>query len=251
MENTQQKNVGEMTLIEHLAELRFRLRRILLILLIGLLVCWGFSDKLMDLIRAPIQPYLVNGGLVFTNPIDKFMSHIKIAFIAGCAVSAPLWLFQLWQFISPALYKNEKKYVGGFILFGTFQFSLGLLFCYYIVFPMAFKFLMTFGGTTDTPMITIDNYLDFFFRTALLFALTFQMPVIISFIGSVGLISKKFLQDKRKYAVVGMSILAAIVAPPDALSMILLLVPLWVMYEISVILVGFFENKKLKKQTEF
>ncbi len=232
-----------MGLVQHIAELRFRLTRAAIFIFLGTLICWGFSEHIFNIIREPIAAYLPNGGLVFTSPIDKFMAHIKLAFIAGMILSAPLWLYQLWKFISPALYKNEKKFAAGFILFGTFQFVLGVLFCYFIVFPMAFKFLMTFGGDIDKPMITIDSYLGFFTQTAVIFGLTFEMPVVITFLGAVGLISQEFLKKNRRYAVVAMAVVSAIAAPPDALSMILLLVPLWVMYELSIVLVGMFGKK--------
>ncbi len=233
-----------MSLIEHIGELRFRITRAAWAIFFGMCLCWGFSEKLFDIIRKPIQPYLPNGGLVFTGPIDKFMAHIKIAFVAGLVVSAPFWLYQLWKFISPALYRNEKKMATGFIFFGTFQFILGVLFSYFVVLPMAFKFLMTFGGDVDKPMITIDHYLGFFTQTAVIFGLTFEMPVVITFLGMMGLVSQRFLKEKKKYAVVGITAVSAVAAPPDALSMILLMVPLWVMYEISIIVVGLFEKKK-------
>lgn len=233
-----------MSLIEHLGELRYRLTRAAWFIFFGMCLCWGFSEKLFDIIRMPIQPYLPSGGLVYTGPIDKFMAHIKIAFVAGLVVSAPFWLYQLWKFISPALYRNEKKMATGFIFFGTFQFVLGVLFSYFVVLPMAFKFLMTFGGDVDKPMITIDHYLGFFTQTAVVFGLTFEMPVVISFLGMMGLVSQRFLREKRKYAVVGITAVSAVVAPPDALSMILLMVPLWVMYEISIVIVGLLEKKK-------
>jgi len=236
-----------MTLIEHLAELRVRLTQSAYSIVIGTCLAWGISDYLFNIIRKPIQPYLPNGGLVFTSPIDKFMAHIKLAFVAGLVFSAPFWLYQVWKFISPALYKNEKKYAAGFILSGTAQFVLGVLFSYFIVLPMAFKFLMTFGGDVDKPMITIDHYMGFFTQTAIVFGLTFEMPVIISFLGLTGLVSHRFLTENRKYAVVGITVISAIAAPPDALSMILLMVPLWVMYEISIVIVGLFEKKKAKE----
>lgn len=233
-----------MSLIEHLGELRFRLTRAAWGIFFGMCLCWGFSEKLFDIIRKPIQPYLPNGGLVYTGPIDKFMAHIKIAFVAGLVVAAPFWLYQLWKFISPALYRNEKKMATGFIFFGTFQFVLGVLFSYFVVLPMAFKFLMTFGGDVDKPMITIEHYLGFFTQTAVVFGLTFEMPVVISFLGMMGLVSQRFLREKRKYAVVAITAISAIAAPPDALSMILLMVPLWVMYEVSIVVVGLLEKKK-------
>jgi len=233
-----------MSLIEHLSELRLRLTRSAYSIFFGMCLAWGISDHLFNLIRKPIQQYLPGGGLVYTGPIDKFMAHIKIAFVAGLVLSAPFWLYQLWKFISPALYKNEKKMASGFIFFGTIQFVLGVLFSYFIVLPMAFKFLMSFGGDIDKPMITIDQYMSFFTQTAIVFGLTFEMPVVISFLGIAGLVSQRFLKENRKYAVVGITVVSGIVAPPDALSMILLMIPLWVMYEISILIVGFFEKKK-------
>ncbi|MFN3695948.1 MAG: twin-arginine translocase subunit TatC [Pseudobdellovibrio sp.] len=241
--NPEDKN---MTLIEHLAELRARLTQSAYSVVVGTCLAWGLSDYLFNIIRKPIQPYLPNGGLVFTSPMDKFMAHIKLAFVAGLVLSAPFWLYQVWKFISPALYRNEKKYAAGFILAGTIQFVMGVLFSYFIVLPMAFKFLMTFGGDIDKPMITIDHYLGFFTQTAIVFGITFEMPVVISFLGLTGLVSHRFLKEYRKYAVVGITVVSAIAAPPDALSMILLMVPLWFMYEVSIVIVGLFEKKKAK-----
>lgn len=243
-QNHNTEDEKNMSLIEHIGELRFRLTRAAWGIFFGMCLAWGFSEKLFDIIRKPIQPYLPGGGLVYTGPIDKFMAHIKIAFVAGLILSAPWWLYQLWKFISPALYRNEKKMATGFIFFGTFQFVLGVMFSYFIVLPMAFKFLMSFGGDIDKPMITIDQYLGFFTQTAVVFGLTFEMPVVISFLGLMGLVSHKFLKEKKKYAVVAITAVSAVAAPPDALSMILLMVPLWVMYEISIVIVGFFEKKK-------
>ena len=243
-----QNEEKNMSLVDHLGELRFRIVRAALGIFVGMCFCWGFSEKIFDFIRKPIQPFLPSGGLVFTAPIDKFMAHIKIAFICGVLISAPYWLFHFWKFISPALYKNEKKVAAGFVMFGTFQFVLGVAFSYYVVLPMAFKFLMTFGGTVDTPMITIDHYLGFFTQTAIIFGLTFEMPVVISFLGMAGIVSQRFLKEKRRYAVVGMAVVSAIAAPPDALSMILLLVPLWILYEISIVVVGLFEKRKARKE---
>lgn len=249
-QNLKTEEEKNMSLIEHISELRFRLTRAAWAIFFGMCLCWGFSEKLFDIVRKPIQPYLPNGGLVFTGPIDKFMAHIKLAFIAGLVISAPFWLYQLWKFISPALYRNEKKMATGFVFFGTFQFLLGVLFSYFVALPMAFKFLMTFGGDIDKPMITIDQYLGFFTQTAVVFGLTFEMPVVISFLGVMGLVSQKFLKEKKKYAVVAIAVVSAIAAPPDALSMIILMVPLWVMYEISIIVVGIFEKKKIKESFE-
>ncbi len=240
-EKAQDKN---MSLIDHIGELRVRVTRAAYGIFFGMILCWGFSEKIFNLIRKPIQPYLPNGGLVFTAPMDKFMAHIKISFVVGLLLSAPFWLYQLWSFVSPALYKKEKKMAAGFIFFGTLQFLLGLLFSYFVVLPMAFHFLMTFGGDIDKPMITIDHYLGFVTQTAIVFGLCFQMPVVISFLGLVGLVSQRFLKEKRRFAVLIIAVVSAIAAPPDALSMVLLLVPMWMLYEISILVVGMFEKQK-------
>jgi sec-independent protein translocase protein TatC len=241
--SSQNEEVG-MSLVDHISELRYRIVRAGLGVFVGMCVCWGFSEKIFDYIRRPIQAYLPNGGLVFTAPIDKFMAHIKIAFVCGALISAPFWLYHLWKFISPALYKNEKRVAAGFVFFGTFQFALGVAFSYFIVLPMAFEFLMNFGGSVDKPMITIDHYLGFFAQTAIIFGLAFEMPVVISFLGMAGILSQRFLREKRRIAVVVIAVLSAIAAPPDALSMVLLLVPLWLLYEISILVVGMFEKRK-------
>lgn len=247
MSENQQEQDKSMSLIEHIGELRFRVTRSAYGIFAGMILCWGFSEKIFNFIRQPIQQYLPSGGLVYTAPMDKFMAHIKIAFVVGLLVSAPYWLYQLWSFISPALYRKEKKIAAGFIFFGTLQFVLGLLFSYYVVLPMAFHFLMTFGGDIDKPMITIDHYLGFVTQTAVVFGLCFQMPVVISFLGMIGIVSQNFLKKNRRYAVLIIAIVSAIAAPPDALSMILLLFPMWILYEISIIVVGMFEKRKAEE----
>lgn len=247
MSDNQQEQDKSMSLIEHIGELRFRVTRSAYGIFAGMILCWGFSEKIFNFVRQPIQQYLPSGGLVYTAPMDKFMAHIKIAFVVGLLISAPYWLYQLWSFISPALYRKEKKIAAGFIFFGTLQFLLGLLFSYYVVLPMAFHFLMTFGGDIDKPMITIDHYLGFVTQTAVVFGLCFQMPVVISFLGMIGIVSQNFLKKNRRYAVLIIAVVSAIAAPPDALSMILLLVPMWVLYEISIIVVGMFEKRKAEE----
>ncbi len=241
--NPEQDN---MTLIDHLRELRTCIVRSGYSVFVGMCLCWGISDRIFELIRKPIVPYLQGGGLVFTAPMDKFMAHIKISLVMGIILSAPFWLYQLWKFISPALYKSEKKMAIGFVTAGTIQFLIGASFCYFIVLPAAFRFLMEFGGTVDKPMITISQYLDFFSQTIIVFGLAFEVPVVITFLGLIGLISQKFLKEKRRYAIVINAVVAAIATPPDFISMILLLVPLLIMYEISVFLVGIFEKRKIE-----
>ncbi len=233
-----------LTLVEHLGELRFRLVRCVYILLIATGLCYGFSEKIFNFIRAPIAPYLPGGGLIYTGPLDKFIAHIKISFVCGILISCPFWLYQVWKFVAPGLYDKEKKYGFGFIIVGSGLFFLGAAFSYYVVLPMAFKFLMTFGGDIDKPMISIDQYLGFFSQMCLMFGASFEMPLIIVVLGMMDIVSQQFLKDKRRYAVMIIAVVAAIITPPDLLSMIMMLLPMVLLYEIGVFFVGFFERKR-------
>jgi sec-independent protein translocase protein TatC len=233
---------AELSMTEHLAELRVRLIWVAWILLAGFGACYGFSEYIFNFLRAPIVPFLPanDKGLHFTGVFEKFMAHVKVSFLAGVLITSPLWLFQVWKFIAPALYIKEKKYAGAFVFSGIFLFLSGSAFAYYIVFPFAFKFLLTFGGEVDKPIITIKEYLDFVFKFFLAFGLTFELPVVLTFLGIMGLIDHKFLSKNRRWAIVIMAVVAAVITPPDAISMLSLLAPLVLLYEISVILVRIF-----------
>lgn len=236
------------SLVEHLTELRVRLIKSFIYITVGALACYTYSEQIFDIIRNPITPFLKNMGLVFTAPMDKFMAHIKIALFAGTLLTSPGWFYQIWKFISPGLYMKERRYAISFIISAVILFLTGILLCYFAVMPVTFEFLLNFGGTVDQPMITISEYLSFFITLHLAFGLAFELPLILVVLGMFGIISQTFLKEKRRYAIVIMSIFAAIVTPsPDAVTMLLLLVPLAVLYEVSVIMVGFFEKKR---QTE-
>jgi sec-independent protein translocase protein TatC len=232
------------TLIEHLTDLRVRIVNCVLILVIATGVCYGFSDHIFNFVRAPIAPYLPDGGLIYTGPLDKFIAHLKLSFVCGILVSCPLWLWQVWLFIAPGLYAKEKRYAAGFIFSGSGLFILGAAFSYYIALPMAFEFLMHFGGNVDKPMISIDAYMGFFSQMCLMFGVAFELPLVIVVLGMLGIVNQAFLKKNRRYAVMTIAVIAAVITPPDLLSMIMMLAPMLVLFESSVIIVGMFEKKR-------
>lgn len=234
---------SSLSFMDHLVELRYRIMRSLWAILAGMVVCYNFSGQIFDIIRAPIQPYLTNGGLVFTSPLDKFVAHLKIDFFGGIVLTCPFWIYQLWKFLSPGLYDRERRFAFAFIGAGTSLFAAGVCFAYFLVLPMAFQFLMTFGGDTDKPMITIEKYLSFFVNTSLGFGLSFEMPLVITLLGMLGIVSQQFLREKRRYAVLIIAIVSAIITPPDLISMLIMLVPMLLLYELSILAVGFVAPK--------
>lgn len=210
------------------------------------MVCWFFSEQILNFLRIPLEPFLkdTNGGLIFTAPQDNFMAHLQVAFFSAILLSSPYWLNQFWGFISPGLYKKEKKVFSVFWITGTGLFLLGASFAYFVVLPLVFSLFMNFGGGVDKPFITIKNYLSFIIRFILVFGMVFEMPLILIFLCQWNIISLKILKKYRRHAIVILSALSALITPPDVLSLFLLGLPLVILYEVSIYLAGFFQKKK-------
>lgn len=228
------------SLVGHLTELRKRFIFSAIYVGLGFAISWIYSSEIFEFIKVPISSYLTTGGLVFTAPMDKFLAHIKVSLLSGLILSCPFWLYELWKFISPGLYRNEKKFGIAFIFAGSLFFLLGVSFVYFVVFPMAFEFLLQFGGEVDAPMITIKDYLSFFTTVTLVFGLAFEMPLVLTIFGMMGIIKADFLRSKRRYAIVLLAGSSAILTPPDIISMFAMLVPLILLYELSILSVAFF-----------
>lgn len=248
MSDINQQSDGFGGLMEHLVELRTRLIRSSLAISIAALICYVYSESIFNFLREPIAPYLPTGGLVFTAPMDKFMAHVKISIFSGIILSCPIWLYQIWKFISPALYEKERKYAISFISVGTILFAIGIAFAYFLALPAAFEFLMGFGGNVDKPMITINDYVSFFVLTILMFGLSFELPLVIVILGLLGVVSQQFLREKRRILIVGLAVFSAVLTPSaDIMSMMLMLVPMVILFEIAILFVGMFERQRKEK----
>ena len=179
-------------------------------------------------------------GQITTHQVGgAFFVALKVSFFAGLLGALPFVLYQLWMFIAPGLYDNEKKMVYPFVFGASFMFGTGVLFAYYIVTPFGFQFLITFGSFLYTPLINIEDYVGFFTKIMMGFGLAFQLPVIAYFLAMLGMVTDKTLKDFFKYAVIIIFVLAALLTPPDILTQLLMAIPLIVLYGLSILIVKY------------
>ena len=242
----------KMSLTEHLIELRKRIFRILIVLFIGFGVCYYYKDLVFDIITKPLTKVLPkNGYLIYTGLTEAFFVYMKLAFFASLIITSPFILYQIWKFISPGLLLKEKKYVVPFVLSSTLLFTGGVLFGYFIVLPPAFEFFVSFNNQYLQAMISFGDYLSLFVTFLLGFGLSFELPIFIFFLAKLGIVNAKMLSKQRRYAILIIFIVAAILTPsPDALSQILMAIPLMFLYEISIFVARFAAKKKVNSENK-
>jgi sec-independent protein translocase protein TatC len=226
-----------MGFLDHLEELRRRVVYSILSVGAGFGVCWGFRVKIYAIMQRPIMEALKANGmsekLVYTSPVEPFNLYLKIAALAGLFLTSPFVLYQVWMFISPGLYRNEKRYVTPFMVSTIALFSAGGYFGYSVVYPRALEVLIGFGKQF-TPMITISEYTSLFLSIILGMGLIFEMPILIFFLALMGIISAGFMWKNFRYAILLIFIVAGIVAPPDVLSMCIFAAPMVGLYIVSI-----------------
>lgn len=239
-----------MSLIEHLTELRRCLITSVIAIGIGFMVAFYFSERILGFLIAIIKPGS-RPEFIFLSPAEALWANFKIALFAGIILALPVVLYEVWRFISPGLYKQERHYGLPFIIFGVIFFGVGLLFCYFVVLRFAMDFLLTYKTVNLKPMLSIGAYLDFIMKFLLAFGLIFELPLVIIFLTKIGLLTPEFLAKKRKYAILINFIIAAILTPtPDVFNQALMAGPLIVLYEIGIIGAKIFCREKRKKEEE-
>ena len=242
----------KMSLTDHLSELRTRLIRAVIALGIGFFACYYYKDWIFEIITRPLTQVLPkNSYLIYTGLTEAFFVYMKLAFFASLIITSPFILYQIWKFISPGLLMTEKKYVVPFVISSTLLFVGGILFGYFIVLPPAFEFFISFNNKYLQAMISFRDYLSLFVTFLLGFGLSFELPVFVFFLTKLGIVNAKMLSQKRRYAILVMFIVAAILTPsPDALSQALMAIPLMFLYEVSIFVAKFAQKKKIAPETE-
>jgi len=223
---------------KHIEELRSRLIKSAGAFVLAFCLCYNFIGKLLPKIIAPA------GHLIFTTPGEAFSAYMTIGFIMALFVSSPFICYQIWAFVGGALKPSEKKFVLIFAPLSLLFFLSGGAFAYFLAVPRAYKFLMSFSSEYLIPMVTVKNYLGFLGHMIIAFGVAFELPLILAFLAKIGIASPEYLRQMRRHAIMIILIVAALLAPPDIMSMFLLAVPLMLLYEVGILFTGFFYKHK-------
>jgi sec-independent protein translocase protein TatC len=228
------------TFISHLVELRDRLLRAMLAVMLVFLALVPWSASIYDFLAQPMMAALPPGAkMIATGVITPFMVPIKVTLLAAVVLSLPVILYQAWAFVAPGLYSHEKKFGLPLVIGSTFLFMLGMAFCYFFVFRTVFRFIAEFAPSSITPAPDIEQYLNFVMTMFLAFGVTFEVPVIVVLLVKFGIVTVDKLKEFRPYAIVGAFVIAAVVTPPDVTSQILLAVPMCLLFEVGLLLARF------------
>ncbi|MBM5787505.1 MAG: twin-arginine translocase subunit TatC [Pelagibacterales bacterium] len=246
---------NQSTISEHLLELRSRIIKSLIFFVLAFIISYINADKIYDFL---LQPYVkalgsdgvANKRLIFTALQETFVTYLKLSFFSALFFSFPIFLIQIWKFIAPGLYSNEKKAILPFMIATPVLFLLGAFLAYQFIMPLAIKFFLSFESLTSQTSMPIQleakvsEYLSLIMIFMIAFGLSFELPVLLILLATVGFIDSKYLSERRRYIIVIIFIVAAIITPPDPISQIGLAIPLMLLYEISILIIKYLEKNK-------
>ncbi|MGD9137025.1 MAG: twin-arginine translocase subunit TatC [Desulfobacterales bacterium] len=231
----------------HLEELRKRLITSFIAIGVGFVLAFGFKERLFGILVQPLINVMKDGEtLIYTGLPEAFFTYLKVSFLTGLMVASPILLYQFWMFVAPGLYQKERRLMVPIVILSSFFFVGGALFGYFVVFPWGFKFFIGFASDTIRPLPSMKEYFGFSAKLLLAFGLVFELPLVITFMAKLGIVSIDFLKKNRKYALLLFFAGAAILTPPDVITQVLMAMPLMVLYEISIIGAKIFGKKNLE-----
>jgi len=240
--------------VDHLTELRSRLLKSIIYLFIFFIICYFFAENIYSFLLAPYAEAVENDAIdrrmIFTALHETFITYLKVAFFAAMFIASPIILTQIWKFVAPGLYKDEKKALLPYLVATPTLFLLGGMLVYYLIMPLAIRFFLSFETSASVSSLPIqleakvNEYLSLIMRLIFAFGISFQLPVLLSLLARIGFINSQYLKKRRKYVIVIIFIVAAILTPPDPITQIGLGIPLLILYELSILSVSLIEKKK-------
>jgi sec-independent protein translocase protein TatC len=229
----------------HLDELRKRLIACFIAVGVGFAASYGFKEYLFQILVRPLMQVMETGDtLIFTGLPEAFFTYLKVSLLSGLMLASPVIIYEFWMFVTPGLYDKERRILLPIIILSTFFFVGGALFGYFIVFPWGFKFFLGFATETIRPLPSMKEYLGFSAKLLLAFGFVFELPLVLTFLARIGVVSVEFLKKNRKYALLLFFAGAAILTPPDVVTQVMMALPLMLLYEISILGARIFGRKK-------
>jgi sec-independent protein translocase protein TatC len=234
--------------VSHLIEMRNRLLRIVIVFLLLFLGLFPFANTLYTLLAAPMLAKLPAGGqMIATAVTTPFFIPMKVAMLAAFVLSLPHTLYQMWAFVAPGLYDQERRLIAPLVVSSSLLFLAGMAFSYFLVFPVVFGFIASIAPQGVAVMTDIGNYLDFVITLFLAFGMAFEVPIAVVLLVYLDMVTIRTLKEIRSYVIVGAFVLGAIFTPPDIISQFMLAVPLWLLYELGIVAAGFLQARKIQR----
>jgi len=243
------QQLEKMPIVEHLVELRSALLRSVIAIVIFFLVLFPFADDIYTFIAAPIVQAIPGSNLIAIGVISPFLTPLKMSLFLAIYIAMPYLLYQLWSFTAPALYRKEKKLILPLVISSTMLFYIGLLFSFYIVFPVIFTFLSSVGPESVNFAPDIQYYLDFILKVSFAFGVAFEVPIATILLIMFGATTAERLKKNRAYIIIGSFALGMILTPPDVISQILIAIPIWLLFEVGLFFAPFFKVRETVKQS--